>query len=373
MSEHRHRNDRQRPSAQARCRSADQPWRVSAREAGYTGTHLACEHGVCGACTVIVDGSAVRSCLMLAVQAEAAEITTVEGLAERGRNAPSGADRRCATIRPAMRLLHAGCRDDPGRAHRAMVPSRAKRRWSAAMSGHICRCTGYQGIRRAIRQLAGGSGRNGMNVQLSTGAHRYIGERIPRKEDPRLLTGRGQFVDDISLPGMLHCAFARSPIARGTIVSIDTAAARELPGVHAVYTADGLRAHPLNVHELLLRPGDAPVTIAGRRPCRLCRRSGGDGHRRSRAIAEDAASLIEVEIRRGRSGRHHGRCAAARRSIPARRTTSPADGRRGDRRGAEGPSTMRRTWSRTRSTTSASPNRRWRPAASSPCREAPRN
>src|SRR5437762_10003222 len=57
-------------------------------DCGLTGTHLGCEHGVCGACTVIVDGRAVRSCLMFAVQAEGAEITTVEGLAQDGRLTP---------------------------------------------------------------------------------------------------------------------------------------------------------------------------------------------------------------------------------------------------------------------------------------------
>ena len=59
-----------------------------------TGTHLGCEHGVCGACTVLVDGAAVRSCLMLAVQAEGAEITTIEGIAERRRHA----QRRAASL-----------------------------------------------------------------------------------------------------------------------------------------------------------------------------------------------------------------------------------------------------------------------------------
>ena len=69
-----------------------------------------------------------------------------------------------------------------------------------------------------------------------TGTGRYIGQRVRRKEDPRLLTGRGQFVDDIAMPGMLHVAFARSPIARGNILSINTEGARDIPGVHAVYT-----------------------------------------------------------------------------------------------------------------------------------------
>ena len=85
-------------------------------------------------------------------------------------------------------------------------------------------------------------------------AARYIGKRVLRKEDPRLLTGRGQFVDDISLPGMLHCAFARSPIARGRIVSIDSTAARDVPGVHAVYTAEDLAKVSFTMHTFFMVP-----------------------------------------------------------------------------------------------------------------------
>ena len=76
-------------------------------------------------------------------------------------------------------------------------------------------------------------------------AQRFIGQRVPRKEDARLLTGKGTFVDDVVLPGMLHAAFVRSPIARGRIRSIDSAMAREAPGVQAVLTADDLAALPL--------------------------------------------------------------------------------------------------------------------------------
>jgi len=82
-----------------------------------------------------------------------------------------------------------------------------------------------------------------MNVQ-SVGATRYIGQRTPRKEDARLLTGRGQYVDDVRLPGMLHIAYARSQVARGRIVSIEMAAARDVPGVHAIYTQADLAAVP---------------------------------------------------------------------------------------------------------------------------------
>lgn len=125
---------------------------------GYTGTHLGCEHGVCGACTVMVDGIALRSCLMLAVQADGAAITTVEGLAE-----PDGTLHRaqqalkdnfglqCGFCTPGVAITLATVARD----HEGAGSERIEQALTEAMSGHICRCTGYQGIRRAIRQLAG--------------------------------------------------------------------------------------------------------------------------------------------------------------------------------------------------------------------------
>jgi len=124
-------------------------------DAGYTGVHVGCEHGVCGACTVIVNGKAVRSCLMLAVQAQGADVTTVEGLA--------AAD---GTLHPAQQAL----RDEHGlqcgfctpgvlmtmAALTAGEQKPTEEALLAALSGHICRCTGYQGIRRAARKLAAG-------------------------------------------------------------------------------------------------------------------------------------------------------------------------------------------------------------------------
>ncbi|SEP70638.1 carbon-monoxide dehydrogenase small subunit [Solimonas aquatica] len=123
-------------------------------EAGYTGVHVGCEHGVCGACTVIVDGQAVRSCLMLAVQADGCSITTVEGLA--------AADGTLHPVQQALRDTHGlqcgFC--TPGivmtlAALREAQAAPSEERMLAALSGHLCRCTGYQGIRRAVRQLAG--------------------------------------------------------------------------------------------------------------------------------------------------------------------------------------------------------------------------
>jgi carbon-monoxide dehydrogenase small subunit len=118
-----------------------------------TGTHLGCEHGVCGACTVLVDGDAVRSCLMFAVQADGAEVTTVEGLA--------GDDGELSPVQAAFREAHglqcgfctpgfvvsvtAFLRDHPD-------PSDDEIR--DALSGNLCRCTGYQGIMQAVRLAA---------------------------------------------------------------------------------------------------------------------------------------------------------------------------------------------------------------------------
>lgn len=134
-----------------------------------------------------------------------------------------------------------------------------------------------------------------MTVALGTGATRYIGERVLRKEDPRLLTGRGQFVDDIALPGMLHVAFARSPIARGRILAIDTTEARDLSGVHAVFTWDELKAQPVQMLSFFFAPSEVPCTpLADGRvayvgePVALVIAD-------SRAIAEDAASLVVID------------------------------------------------------------------------------
>jgi carbon-monoxide dehydrogenase large subunit len=128
------------------------------------------------------------------------------------------------------------------------------------------------------------------------GAARYIGQRVHRKEDPRLLTGRGQFVDDISLPGMLHCAFVRSPIARGRIVSIDSDEAKGLPGVRAVYTASDLAARKLEMLSLFMNPLEVPTgSLADGRVAYV-----GDPIvlviADSRRLAEDAAALVQVEF-----------------------------------------------------------------------------
>ncbi|MGE0217824.1 (2Fe-2S)-binding protein [Mycolicibacterium sp.] len=121
---------------------------------GLTGTHLGCEHGACGACTVLLDGQAVRSCLVFAVQADGQEVTTVEGIA--------GDDGELSPVQAAMRECHglqcgfctpgfvtsitALLRDNP-------TPTDAEIR--EGLSGNFCRCTGYQGILNAVKRAAG--------------------------------------------------------------------------------------------------------------------------------------------------------------------------------------------------------------------------
>jgi carbon-monoxide dehydrogenase small subunit len=123
------------------------------QELDLTGTHLGCEHGVCGACTVLFNGEAVRSCLMLAVQAEGAELRTVESLADGDKLHPlqrSFRDKhalQCGFCTPGFLMTaHAFLKEKP-------LPTREEVR--VAISGNICRCTGYQPIVDAILQASG--------------------------------------------------------------------------------------------------------------------------------------------------------------------------------------------------------------------------
>jgi carbon-monoxide dehydrogenase small subunit len=120
---------------------------------GLTGTHVGCEHGACGACTVLVDHAAVRSCLLFAVQLDGAEITTIEGL--------SPADGSLNPVQEAFRNCHGlqcgFC--TPGfvvsvTALLAECPAPTDEELRHGLAGNLCRCTGYQGIVAAARQAA---------------------------------------------------------------------------------------------------------------------------------------------------------------------------------------------------------------------------
>jgi carbon-monoxide dehydrogenase small subunit len=121
------------------------------QDLGLTGTHVGCEHGVCGACTIHFNGEPVRSCLMLAVQADGAELTTVEGLSTNGLHPLQEAFSarhalQCGFCTPGMLMsAQALLRDNPR-------PSEVEIR--EALAGNLCRCTGYHNIIEAVQQAA---------------------------------------------------------------------------------------------------------------------------------------------------------------------------------------------------------------------------
>jgi carbon-monoxide dehydrogenase small subunit len=148
---------RVRPEVEVRRSLSD----VIRDDLGLTGTHLGCEHGVCGACTVLVDGQPARSCLMLAVQAEGTDIVTIEGLATAG---PDGME-RLHPIQLAMQEAHgfqcAFCA--PGFLMSAVAlleenPKPSRDQIREELSGNLCRCTGYHtildGVETAVRLMS---------------------------------------------------------------------------------------------------------------------------------------------------------------------------------------------------------------------------
>lgn len=121
---------------------------------GYVGTHVGCEQGICGACTVLLDGEPVRSCLVFGVQADGCSVETVEGLADEGRLNPLQAafsnhhGLQCGFCTPGFLMLATALLRQESR------PSEERIR--EVMSSNLCRCTGYQGIIDAVKAAASG-------------------------------------------------------------------------------------------------------------------------------------------------------------------------------------------------------------------------
>lgn len=121
-------------------------------DCGLTGTHLGCEHGVCGACTILADGQPVRSCLMFAVQCEGMDLRTVEDLADGDALHPiqqafwENHGLQCGFCTPGFLMLSAG--------YLEQNPDPDEDELRAVLSSNLCRCTGYQNILKAVRQAA---------------------------------------------------------------------------------------------------------------------------------------------------------------------------------------------------------------------------
>ena len=198
--------------------TADAPVRMHAADflrhrLGWTGTHVGCEQGVCGMCTILVDGAAIKSCLMLAVQLDGADVQTVESLAEDDRlNDAQDAFKRhhalqCGYCTPGFLMVAVSLKasgrtlsphGDPGGARRRPLPLHRLREHPAC-GGGLCE--------RGPRRGAGGQ----RGIAVSAPRQSLIGASLPRKEDDRLLRGDGLFTDDVHLAHQLEMAVGRCP------------------------------------------------------------------------------------------------------------------------------------------------------------------
>ncbi len=194
-----------------------------------TGTKLACGAGVCGACTVLLDGVPVVSCLMPAKAVAGRTVTTVEGIGGAKlhpiQKAFMALDAlQCGFCTPGFVVEAVAFHDDWRKAKGAAVPSREE--IGAALSGHLCRCGAYDNILRAVAEACSG---------------RFDGDETvpPRIEARDKVTGTAKYTVDIHHDGLLEGLIVRSHVAHGRIVELDLAPARAMQGVMAAISLLG--------------------------------------------------------------------------------------------------------------------------------------
>ena len=221
-------------------------------ELALTGTKECCLVGECGACTVIVDGRSVDSCLVLAVEVDGADILTVEGLAARdGRLAPiqqafldKGAVQCGFCIPGQLMSAHALLDAHPHPTHDEI---------EEGMAGNLCRCACYEQIFDAIETVAGDDG-------PVTTLDSRIGGSPNRVGGIGRVTGAQAYLADLDVAGVLHAKLVTVDCARARIDAVDASAALAMPGVHLVMTADDL---PQPVPRFGPQNADRPVLASG--------------------------------------------------------------------------------------------------------------
>ncbi|MDY0004437.1 MAG: molybdopterin-dependent oxidoreductase [Polyangia bacterium] len=247
---------------------------------GLTGTKKGCELGECGACTVILNGKAVNSCMVLAVEADGGEVTTIEGIAQGGELHPlqksfvkHGA-LQCGFCTPGMIMS--------GKALLDRHPAPSDEEIKEALSGNLCRCAAYNRILAAVKGW-----REFENVALDTeprDTHErdqtrdmsVVSRGVPRIDGPDKVTGRAQYTADLHLPDMIYGKILGSPIPHGIIKRIDVSKARAVPGVLGVLTGK-----------------DVPETTSGVSPARY------DEHilakERVRYVGDEVAAVAAID------------------------------------------------------------------------------
>ena len=203
-----------------------------------TGNKEGCGAGECGTCSVFVDGTLMKSCLMPVAKAQGTTIETVEALAKSGELSvlqkafhKTGAS-QCGYCIPGMVMAAtAALRTNPF-ADREEIKER--------LGGNICRCTGYQKIFDAVelaRDVQNGTLPAAALLEDETEGGDFIGKNVRRIDTPSKVSGRLKYAGDMTMPGMLHVQVLRSPHAHARIVSIDTSAAEAMEGVAGVITS----------------------------------------------------------------------------------------------------------------------------------------
>jgi 4-hydroxybenzoyl-CoA reductase alpha subunit/xanthine dehydrogenase E subunit len=203
-----------------------------------TGTKKGCNLGDCGACTVLVDGEPMNSCLLLASQMEGKKITTIEGVAQNGKLAPiqkafiEEGGVQCGYCTPGMVLSSTALLNKN--------PHPTVEEIKDGLAGNLCRCTGYTGIIRAVQRCENyrddGTCATKPAPVAENSRFTSVTLPMPRVDSADKVTGRARYTADISLPNMVHGKILGSPIAHGRIKRIDVSKAKALAGVLAVIT-----------------------------------------------------------------------------------------------------------------------------------------